>query len=113
VTDIANSYVNVPLGLVCLALQLLASLKCAEVGSADEKKKALDGGRLGELQNEVLMKIFRLKSKKGTGNWRKFHNDLHDFYSPPYQGGSDGCGVVARLRENRSAYRIFLKNLKE
>jgi hypothetical protein len=112
VTDIANSYVNAPLGLVCLALQLLARQKCAEVGSANEKK-ALDGRRLTELQNVVVTKIFPRKSEEATGDWKQFHKELHDLYSSPNQGGSDGCGAVARLGEKRNAYRILLENLKE
>lgn len=50
-TDITNSYVNAVLGLVCLALQLLARLKCAEVVSLKEKKD-LDGKRVTVLTEE-------------------------------------------------------------
>jgi len=83
VTDIANSYVNDPLGLVCLAFQLLAGLLCAEVGFANEVTKVLDGQGLRKLQNAVLEKIFRRKEEEATGDWRKFHNELHDLYSLP------------------------------
>lgn len=43
VTDIANSYVNDLLGLVCPAFQLLAALLCAEIGFTNEETKGLDG----------------------------------------------------------------------
>jgi hypothetical protein len=68
VTDIANSYVNHPLGLVCLAFQLLARLLCAEVGFGNEETKGLNGQGLRELQNAVLAKIFRRKEKEATGD---------------------------------------------
>jgi len=83
VTDIANSYVNDPLGLVCLAFQLLARLLCVEVGFANEKTKVMDGQGFRELHNVVLAKIFRRKEEEATGDWRSFHNELHDLYSSP------------------------------
>jgi hypothetical protein len=42
--------------------------------------KGLDGQRLRELQNVVLVTIFRRKEEEATGDWRKFHNELHDLY---------------------------------
>jgi len=75
--------VNDPLGLVCLAFQLLVRLLCAEVGFSNEETKGLDGQGFRELQDAVLVKIFRRKEEEATGDWRKFHSELHDLYSSP------------------------------
>jgi hypothetical protein len=34
-------------------------------------------------ENRVLRKIFGLKRYEVTGNWRKFHDKLHNLYSAP------------------------------
>jgi len=64
--------VSDPLGLVCLALQLLARLLCVEVGFANEETKIMDGQGFRERKEE-----------EATGDWRKFHNEFHDLYSSP------------------------------
>jgi len=75
--------VNDPLGLVCLALQVLARLLCVDDGFANEETNTMDGQRFGELHSAVLAKIFRRKEEEATGDWRKFHNELHGLYSSP------------------------------
>jgi hypothetical protein len=34
-------------------------------------------------QNRVLRRIFGLKRKDVTGEWRKLHNEVHNLYSSP------------------------------
>jgi hypothetical protein len=60
----------------------------------------------------ALRGIFGLKRDKVTGGWRKLHNEeLHKLYSSPNiirlikSRGIRWVGYVARMGENRNAYR--------
>jgi hypothetical protein len=39
--------------------------------------------RLQVFENWVLRRIFGLKGKEATGEWRKLHNELNDLYCSP------------------------------
>jgi hypothetical protein len=67
------------------------------------------------LWNRVLKRIFEPKRDEVTGDWRKLHHDeLHDLYSSPsiirmIKSRRTRCaGLVARIGENRHAYRILV-----
>jgi hypothetical protein len=56
--------------------------------------------------NRLLSRIFGLKRDKGTGGWRKIHNEeLHDLYSSP--------SLIKMIKSRRMrwaghVYRIFV-----
>jgi hypothetical protein len=63
----------------------------------------------------VLRRIFGPKRDEETGGWRKLHNEeLHKFYSSPSiirifkSRKMRWAGHVARMRQNRNAYRILV-----
>jgi hypothetical protein len=63
----------------------------------------------------VLRRIFGLKRAEITGGWRKLHNEeLRNFYSSPNiirmikSRGMIRAGYVARIEENRNAYRVLV-----
>jgi hypothetical protein len=71
--------------------------------------------RLGVFENRVLRRIFGPKRNEETGGWRKLHNEeLHKLYSSPSiiriikSRRMRWAGHVARMCENRNAYRILL-----
>jgi hypothetical protein len=66
-------------------------------------------------ENRVLRKIFGPKRDEETGKWRKLHNEeLHNLYSSPSlirvikSRRMRWAGHVARMGENRNAYRILI-----
>jgi hypothetical protein len=66
-------------------------------------------------ENRVLRRIFGPKRDEVRGEWRKLHNEeLHDLYSLPSiiriirSRRMRWAGHVARMRENRNAYRLLL-----
>jgi hypothetical protein len=66
-------------------------------------------------ENRVLRRIFEPKKDKVTGDWRKLRNEeLHNLHSSPNiirmikLRRMRWPGHVARLRETRNAYRIFV-----
>jgi hypothetical protein len=64
----------------------------------------------------VLRRIFGPKRDEVTGGWRKL---LHNLYSSPSiirvikSGRMRWAGHVARIRENRTAYRILVGQPEE
>jgi hypothetical protein len=65
----------------------------------------------------VLRRIFGPKRAEVTGGWRKLHNEeLHNLYSSPSVIGMvksrrmRWAGHVARMGEQRNAYRILVGN---
>jgi hypothetical protein len=65
-------------------------------------------------ENRVLRRIFGPK-REVTGGWRKLHNEeFHNLYSSPSiirmvkSRRMSWAGHVARMRENRNAYRILV-----
>jgi hypothetical protein len=65
------------------------------------------------LENRVLRRVFGPKRNEVTGDWRKLHNEeLHNLYSSSNiirmskSRRTRWEGHVARMRENRNAYRI-------
>jgi hypothetical protein len=72
--------------------------------------------RLRVFENRVL-RIFGLKRDEVTGGWKKLHNEeLHNLYSSPSiirmikPRRMRWAGNVARMEENRNAYRILVGN---
>jgi hypothetical protein len=70
--------------------------------------------RLRVFENRVLKKIFGPKREE-DGSWRKLHYDeLHSLYSSPNivrvikSRRMRVAGHVARMREGRGVYRVFL-----
>jgi hypothetical protein len=70
--------------------------------------------RLRVFENRVLRRIFGPKREEG-GSWRKLHNDqLHSLYSSPNivrvikSRRMRWAGHVARKRERRGVYRVWL-----
>jgi hypothetical protein len=66
-------------------------------------------------ENRVLRRIFERKRDEMTGGCRKLHKDeLRDLYSSPSiirlikSRRMRWAGHVARMREKRNAYRIFV-----
>jgi hypothetical protein len=66
-------------------------------------------------ENRVLRRIFGLE-REVTGGWRKLHNEeLHNLYSSPSiirmikSRKMRWAGQVARIGEDRSAYRILVE----
>jgi hypothetical protein len=77
----------------------------------------LEERRLRVFENRVLRRIFGPKRDEVTGGWRKLHNEeLHNLYSSPStiriikSRSMRWAGHVARMGENRNAYRILLGN---
>jgi hypothetical protein len=71
--------------------------------------------RLTVFENRVLRRIFGLKRDEATGEWRRLHNEeLNDLYSSPNiirvikSRGMRWAGHVARMEEERGAYRILV-----
>jgi hypothetical protein len=71
--------------------------------------------RLRVFENGVLRRIFGPKRDEVTGGWRKLHNEeLHNLYSFPSiirmikSRRMRWAGHVARMGENRNAYRILV-----
>jgi hypothetical protein len=71
--------------------------------------------RLRVFENRVLRGIFGAKRDKGTGEWRKLHNEeLHDLYSSPNivqvmkLRRMKWAGHVARMGEERGLYRVLV-----
>jgi hypothetical protein len=78
------------------------------------------GHRLRVIENRVLRKIFGLKKDEVIGGWRKLHNEeLHNLYSLSgiirmiKSRRMRWRGHVARVGENRNAYRILVGRQKE
>ena len=65
------------------------------------------------LENKVLRRIFGPKRDKGTGGWRKLHNEeLNDLYCSPNIVNSRRmrwAGNVARTGENRGFWWGILR----
>jgi hypothetical protein len=66
-------------------------------------------------ENRVLRRIFGHKRDEATGEWRRLHNEeLNDLYSSPNiirvikSRRIRWAGHVARMGENRGAYRILV-----
>jgi hypothetical protein len=71
--------------------------------------------RLRVFENRVLRKTFGPKKDEATGEWRRLHNEeLNDLYSSPNiirvinSRRMRRAGHVARMGEERSAYRILI-----
>jgi hypothetical protein len=71
--------------------------------------------RLRVFENRVLRRIFGPKRDEATGAWRRLHNEeLNDLYSSPNiirvikLRTLRWAGHVARMGEERGAYRILL-----
>jgi hypothetical protein len=76
-----------------------------------------EGGikRLRVFENKVLRRRFVPKRDEPTGDWRRLHNEeLNDLYSSPNiirvikSRRLRWAGHVARMREERGAYRILV-----
>ena len=70
-------------------------------------------------ENRVLRRIFALKRKEVTGQWRKLHNEkLNALYSSPniirmtQSRRMRWTGHVACMGERRDAYRALLRRLE-
>jgi hypothetical protein len=71
--------------------------------------------RLRVFENGVLRRIFGPKRDEVTGEWRKLHiGVLHNLYSSPDVIGQIKSRImrwarhVARMREGRNVYRVFV-----
>jgi hypothetical protein len=71
--------------------------------------------RLRVFENRVLRRIFGPKRDEVTEEWRRLRNEeLHELYSSPNiirvikSRRMRKAGHVARVRERRDAYRIFV-----
>jgi hypothetical protein len=71
--------------------------------------------RLRVIDNRVLRRIFGPQRDEVTAEWRKLHNEeLRDLYSSPriiriiMSRRMRWAGHVARMRENRIAYRLMV-----
>jgi hypothetical protein len=72
------------------------------------------------LENRVLRRIFGPKRDEATGEWRRLRNEeLNDLYSSPNiirvikSRRMRSAGHVARMGEERGAYRIWWGDLRE
>jgi hypothetical protein len=70
-------------------------------------------------ENRALRRKFGPKRDEVTGDWRKLHNEeLHNLYSSPSiirlikSRRMRWAGHVARMREKRNAYRIFVGKVR-
>ena len=68
----------------------------------------------------MLRRIFGPKRDGVTGEWRKLHNEeLNDLYSSPNivrlikSRKMRRAGHVARMKEGRVVYNVFVRNLRE
>jgi len=68
----------------------------------------------------LLRRIFELKRDEGAGEWRRLHNEEHNYlYSSPNitwvikSRRMRGAGHVTLMGERRGAYRFLVGNLKE
>jgi hypothetical protein len=68
------------------------------------------------LGNRVVRKRFRPKKEEVVGSWRRLHNEeLHNLNASPNiirvikSGRMGWAGHVARMREMRNAYNIFIR----
>jgi hypothetical protein len=71
--------------------------------------------RLGVFENRALKRLFGPRRDEVTGEWRKLHNEeLHDLCSSPSiikiikSRRMRWVGHVARMGENRNAYRLLV-----
>jgi len=71
--------------------------------------------KLRVFENMVLRRIFGPRRDEVTGEWRRLHNEeLNDLYSSPNivrvikSRRMRWAGHVARMREERGAYRVLL-----
>jgi hypothetical protein len=71
-------------------------------------------------ENRVLRRIFGPKRDEVTGEWRKLHKkELQDLYSSPSiirlikSRRMRWVGHVARMGENRNAYRLLVRRQRE
>jgi len=75
--------------------------------------------KLMAFKNMVLRRTFRPKSDEVTGEWRRLHNEeLNDLYSSPNivrvikSRRMRWTGHVARMGEERGAYRVLVGKLE-
>jgi hypothetical protein len=65
-------------------------------------------------ENRVLRRICGSKRDEVTGDWRKLHNELHNWYFSPNiiriikSRKMRLAGHLARMGEKRNAYRILM-----
>jgi hypothetical protein len=71
-------------------------------------------------ENRVLRRIFGPKRDEVMGEWRKLHNrELHDLYTLPSiiriikSRRMRWAGHVARMGEERNAYRLLVESQRE
>jgi hypothetical protein len=57
-------------------------------------------------ENRVLRRIFGRKRDEMTEGWRELHNEELHLYSSPSKMRQ--AGYVARMRENKNAFRILV-----
>jgi hypothetical protein len=71
------------------------------------------------LKNSVFRRIFSRKRDEVTGEWRRLHDkELYAVYSSPNiirvtKSRIRQTEHVARMRDRKCAYRLWLGNLKE
>jgi hypothetical protein len=76
-----------------------------------------DENKLRAFENRVLRRIFGPKRDRGTGRWRKLHNEeLHNLYCSPSiikmikSKRMQWVGHVARMGEKRNVYMLLVGN---